>query len=295
MDKPLVSVITVTRNRAKLIGRCIDSVLNQSYNNLEHIIIDGASTDETDDIISGYCDVRLKYIKLESNWSVAKSLMHGALQANGKYLTFLDSDDEYVPEKIEKQVALMETLSEEYGLVYCWMTYFDSSNNNKVIRIHGANLKGYVPIEAAAQPTVSGTPTFLFRKKVFLELGGWNEENPLPTDWELGARCCKRWKVDYIPESLVNVYVNHEYERTSAQMRYNKVFLKKRIAMHEFFLKEFEEIFNKRKGSRWYHYKSLAFFSYKDHDIIKMIKYSFWFFISAFEIFFVQLRRDESR
>jgi len=290
MEKPLVSVITVTRNRAKLIGRCIDSVLNQTYTNLEHIIIDGASTDETDEIISGYHDSRLKYIKLESNWSVVKSLMHGALQAKGKYLTFLDSDDEYVSEKLEKQVALMETLSEEYGLVYCWMTYFDSSKNNEVIRIHGAKLKGFVPIEAAAQPTVSGTPTFLFRKKVFLELGGWNEDNPIPTDWELGARCCQRWMVDYIPESLVNVYVNHVYERISAQMRYDKKTLKKRIAMHEYFLKEFKETFDLRKGSRWYHYKSLSFFCFKVFDAFKTIKYSFLYFISALENFVYEKR-----
>ena len=67
MNAPLVSVITITRNRAKLIGRCIQSVLNQTYKNIEHIIVDGASTDETDDVVGSFKDERLRYFKLETN------------------------------------------------------------------------------------------------------------------------------------------------------------------------------------------------------------------------------------
>ena len=212
MEQPIVSVITVTRNRAKLLGRCIDSVLKQTYTNIEHIIIDGASDDDTDEVVGTYKDERVKYIKLESNWTVVDSLHYGVSQARGKYVTFLDSDDEYVPTKVEKQVKLIESLPDSYGMVYCWMTYFDSSKNNSVIRIQKAELKGFVPTEAAEKPTVTGTPTFLFKKKVFEELGGWNIKNPLPTDWELGARYCQKWNVDYVPESLVKVYVNHIYE-----------------------------------------------------------------------------------
>lgn len=279
--RPLVSVITVTRNRAKLLGRCIDSVLGQTYKNLEHIIIDGASDDNTDDIIASYHDDRLRYIKLESNWPIVKTVHHGVSVAKGAYITFLDSDDEYLPDKIEKQIALIETLPEDYGMVYCWMTYLDSSKNDAIIRVHDTKLRGFVPVEAVEKPTISGTPTFLFRKEAFIESGGWNEENPIPTDWELGARFCQKWKVDYVPESLVNVYVNHVYERVSTHMRYDKAFFGKRIAMHEYFLKEFKDTFDKRFGSRWYHYKFLAFFCLKDHDYLKVVKYSFLYVVSA--------------
>ena len=64
MEPPLVSVITITRNRGKLIGRCIQSVLNQTYTNIEHIVVDGASDDETDEVVANFKDERLKYIKL---------------------------------------------------------------------------------------------------------------------------------------------------------------------------------------------------------------------------------------
>lgn len=285
MEQPLVSVITVTRNRAKLLGRCIDSVLGQTYRNVEHIIVDGASEDETDDVINSYHDDRLRYIKLESNWPIVKTMRHGISMAKGKYLTFLDSDDEYVPTKIEKQVALIETLPEEYGMVYCWMTYFDSSKDNAFIKTHKAELRGFVPIEAAEKPTVSGTPTFLFRKKAFEKFGGWAENDPIGYDWELGARYCQTGYVDYVPESLVNVYINHMYDRQSTQMRYDKGFLKKRIAMHEYQLEEFKETFNKRPSARWYNYMSLAFFCLKDHDVKKTIKYSWSFLGSAIRKF----------
>lgn len=283
MEQPLVSVITVTRNRGKLLGRCIDSVLNQTYSNIEHIIVDGASDDETDEVIKSYQDKRLKFIKLESNWHLIKTFQYGVELAKGKYITFLDSDDEYVPTKVEKQVKLIESLPKEYGMVYCWMTYLDSSKDNAVIKIHDTKLRGFVPCEAAEKPSVSGTPTFMFRKSIFEELGGWNLESPLATDWELGARYCQKWKVDYVPESLVNVYVNHIYERTSTHMRYDKHWLKARIAGHEYYLEEFKDAFKLQLGSRWYNYKSLAFFCMKNRDVWKTVKYSFLFVINLFE------------
>ena len=282
-DNPLVSVITVTRNRGKLIRRCIDSVLNQTYTNIDYIIVDGASDDETDNVIKNYHDERLRFIKLESNWPIIKTFHYGVEQARGKYVTFLDSDDEYLPTKIEKQVRLIESLPEEYGMVYCWMTYYDSSKNNAVVRVHDSRLRGFVPVEAAEKPTVSGTPAFMFKKNIFKELGGWNVDSPLATDWELGARYCQRWKVDYVPESLVNVYINHCYDRTSSHMRYDKTWLAQRIAGHEYYLTEFKESFDQQIGSRWYQYKSLSFFCLKNKNVWKAVKYSCLFIINIIE------------
>lgn len=274
-NKPLVSIITVTYNRGKLLGRCIESVLNQTYQNIEHIVIDGGSDDETDSVVASFQhDKRLRYIKLNENRKVFYNYNYGAGLAKGEYLTYLDSDDEYLSEKIEKQVAHIQSLPEEYGMVYCWMTYFDSSKNNELMRVHGYKLRGFVPIEAAIKPCVSGTPTLLIRSKAFWEVGGFDGEAEMTTDWEFCARFCQRWKVDYLPESLVNVYVNHMYDRLSTEMRYNKAYLKKRIAMHEYYLKEFHDTFDKRPGARWYNYKSLAFFCLKDHDVWKTMKYS---------------------
>ena len=77
MEQSLISIITVTRNRGALLKRCIDSVLGQTYQNIEHIIVDGASTDNTDEVITSYSDKRLIYIKLETNLSVPESTYTG--------------------------------------------------------------------------------------------------------------------------------------------------------------------------------------------------------------------------
>ena len=184
-----------------------------------------------------------------------------------------------MPTKVEKQLKLIQTLPQEYGMVYCWMTYFDSADNT-VIRLHAPKLRGYVPLEAAAKPTVSGTPIYFFRKEVYQELGGWAWNMPIITDWEMGARCCQKWKVDYVPESLVNVYENHYYVRQTDEIRHNKELYKKRVAMHAYFLKEFESTFDKKPRSRWYHYSRMAYYSLKGKNYIDVLKYGLKLFNS---------------
>ena len=165
MEQPLVSVVTVTRNRGNLLRRCICSVLGQTYTNLEHIVVDGASDDNTDEVINSFADRRLKYTKLDTNWPIKETLDYGISLCKGKYITFLDSDDEYVQEKIEKQVKLIESLPDDYGFVYCWMTYYDE-NTKEVLRIHKTELRGDVAEEVISVPNLSGTPTLMFREHV---------------------------------------------------------------------------------------------------------------------------------
>ena len=124
---PLVSIITITYNRGTLIHRCIESIQHQTYSNYEHIIVDGNSDDNTEDVVLSYHDPHIKFIKLDTRGPQLQ-MRAGADVARGDYVTFLDDDDEYLPTKIQKQVALFESLSNDYGLVYCWMTYFNYSN-----------------------------------------------------------------------------------------------------------------------------------------------------------------------
>lgn len=255
MEQPLVSVITITRNRGNLIGRCIQSVLSQSYSNIEHIVVDGASEDNTDEVVSSFNDKRLKYIKLESNWPIIDTINHGFKMSTGKYVTFLDSDDEYLANKVEEQVNLIQSLPIEYGMVYCWMSYYDSKTH-KHLYDHATKLQGYVLEEAVSKPLVSGTPTFMFRREVFERLGGWKDVG-IVNDWELAARCCRSWKVDYVPKSLVKVYINHGSERMS-DTRANVATYEKYIQFHKYFLTEYHDVFmNKPKLAERHNY-SLA-------------------------------------
>ena len=267
MEKqPLVSVITITRNRGKLLGRCIASVLNQTYSNIEYLVVDGASDDNTDDVVASFTDSRLRYIKLETNWPIVDTINHGVALSKGKYITFLDSDDEYLPTKVEKQVNLIEALPQDYGMVYCWMTYLDN-NTKKIERLHNPSVRGDVSADVVEKPVVSGTPTYMFRREAFLENGGWKnkEEIGLISDWELAARFCQRWKVDFVPESLINVYVNHNISRMSTKDYYANYYAQK-LKFHNYFLETFRQIFEKEPNKMGYHLVSVSVCSFKLHQ-----------------------------
>lgn len=103
--EPHVSVIIPTYNRAHLLERAIKSVLRQSYSSLELIVVDDGSKDETPMVISKY---PLRYVRLPSNRGVALARNRGILKARGNLIAFLDSDDEFLPPKIEKQIKYLE-------------------------------------------------------------------------------------------------------------------------------------------------------------------------------------------
>ncbi len=115
---PTVSVIIPTHNRAQIISRAIRSVLNQTYQDFELIIVDDASIDNTEDTIKLFADERIRYIRADQNKGVSASRNMGIMAARGKYVAFLDDDDEYLPEKLEKYVGALENCSKEVGMIY---------------------------------------------------------------------------------------------------------------------------------------------------------------------------------
>ncbi len=106
--KDLISIITPTYNCAKFIGVTIESVMKQTYENWEMIIVDDASTDNTEEIVRRYDDKRIKYVKLEKNSGAAIARNKAMKLAQGKYMAFLDSDDIWKENKLEKQINFME-------------------------------------------------------------------------------------------------------------------------------------------------------------------------------------------
>ena len=113
----LVSIIMPSYNTAKFISETITSVLAQTYPNWELIIVDDCSTDDTDAVIRPYlADDRIRYIKNEENSGAAVSRNRALREAKGKWIAFLDSDDLWLPEKLEKQIAFME--KNRYAFTY---------------------------------------------------------------------------------------------------------------------------------------------------------------------------------
>lgn len=278
--EPLVSVITITHNRANLLGRAIRSVLGQTYQNIEHIIVDAASSDNTYDVVSSFADSRLNYVKLEENYLPAISVNIGVQHSQGDYLCFLDDDDEYLPARIEKTIEKFQELDDNYGLVYCWMTYYDSKTG-QIDRIHAPKLRGFVGDDVVESPekSVSGTPTYTFRRSVFLELGGWRTDIGIVSDWELAARLCQKWKVDFVPESLVKVNINHGVQRMSEDGFYNNM-APKQILFANHFLEEFSHVYKKYPKRAYPHYEIL----FRSHLNLRHWKLAWQYWRTCFKL-----------
>ncbi len=108
VTEPLVSIVLPTFNRAHCLGRAIESVFNQTYTNWELIIVDNHSLDGSDQLVSQYKDSRIKYIKVHNQGIIAVSRNIGINHSSGKYVAFLDSDDWWAVEKLQKSIHHLE-------------------------------------------------------------------------------------------------------------------------------------------------------------------------------------------
>jgi glycosyltransferase involved in cell wall biosynthesis len=126
----MVSVISITYNRANFIGETIQSVLDQTYGDFEYIIVDDGSEDDTEAIINGLKDSRIKYFKLEKTGYLSKLRNFGLKKATGKYIAFIDSDDIWEKDKLKTQVEILIKYP-DLGFCFCDVLIF---NNNKIIK-----------------------------------------------------------------------------------------------------------------------------------------------------------------
>lgn len=133
----LVSIIMPTFNCGRFIGESIDSVLAQTYTDWELLIVDDCSTDNTKEVVQSYPDKRIHYFCNDKNSGAAVTRNRALREAKGKYIAFLDSDDLWLPEKLEKQIAFME--KNRYAFTY--HEYDEIDEQSKPIGIHVSGKK----------------------------------------------------------------------------------------------------------------------------------------------------------
>ena len=135
MEKELVSIIMPSYNTGKFIEETINSVISQTYSNWELIIVDDCSTDNTDEILKNINDDRIIYLKNEKNSGAAVSRNKALREAKGRWMAFLDSDDLWVPQKLEKQIKFMK--GNGYYFTYTNYSEIDENGNLNGKRITG--------------------------------------------------------------------------------------------------------------------------------------------------------------
>lgn len=128
----LVSIIMPSWNTARFIAESIQSVIAQTYRNWELLIVDDCSTDNTDEIVSSFKDERIKYFKNEKNSGAALTRNRAMREAQGEWIAFLDSDDLWAPEKLEKQIRFMK----EHGYTFSYHEYVKIDEEDKPLNIY---------------------------------------------------------------------------------------------------------------------------------------------------------------
>lgn len=201
----LVSIIIPTYNNANTICRAVDSCINQTYQNIEIIVIDDGSMDNTKEILSKYNeDNRFRYIYQENQErSVARN--HGLDIAKGKYIQFLDSDDELYPTKIEKQVSFLDA-NPEYFLVYCGVEY--KNELGQTTHTLEPKIDGNIDYEILkGNFLVINSPLF---RKIGVRFD--TKINRLE-DWKFWIYVIQNKKIAYIDEILCDVYIEKQLSK----------------------------------------------------------------------------------
>lgn len=190
MDKiNLVSIVLPSFNGEKYIKQSIESCLNQTYKNIELIVVDDCSSDRTPEIVKSFPQENIRYLRNEANLGLAKSLNVGFKQAKGEYLTWASDDNYYSDDAIKTMVEYLD-LHPETGFVYSNFYQIDENGDiKKIFRTAG-------PDEIEMKNCIG--PSFLYRRSVYEEIGGYNPDFFLAEDYEYWLRVNKKFKINKI-------------------------------------------------------------------------------------------------
>ncbi len=201
----LVSVILPTYNRALLIERAISSVLNQTYPNIELIVIDDGSTDDTCEKLKGFNE-KISYI-YQDNSGVSSARNVGIQAASGEFIAFIDSDDVWKKSKLEQQLNYFNE-NNEIGLCFTNVSIINSdgsvSKKPEVIK-HTKN--DIYDIKQVFLDPYFGLPTVIIKREIIDVVGFFNESLKTAEDLDLFLRISLKTKSGYLHKSLVDVYL----------------------------------------------------------------------------------------
>ncbi|MBB6485564.1 glycosyltransferase family A protein [Rhizobium lusitanum] len=197
---PKVSVIIPTYNRARFIGAALESVLAQTFTDFELVLVDDGSTDETPEVVARYLDdPRVLYIK-QNNRGRSQARNRALAVARGAYIAFLDSDDSYLPEKLAKQVAYLDSKS-DVDMIYTSATCVDEAGKPLAVQAYNAREEGDIyNLIAFFQPLTITLPTVMVRRAVMDRVGGFDINMERFEDTDLWRRIAKSHRVGAMPE-----------------------------------------------------------------------------------------------
>ena len=199
---PKVSVVITTYNRAALLPRAVRSVLAQTYEDYELIIVDDCSTDDTPEVIRTFEDSRIHAVRHADNMGQSAAVNTGIRLTRGEYIAFLDDDDEWVDQKLLRQVGTLDASDPRVGLVYTWFDYVDITSG---VRRAGKRcvMSGDICPDMVGWEYPAPTSAYLVRAKAARQVGGFDENLTILTDRDFLTRLSIHWHVAVVREVLI--------------------------------------------------------------------------------------------
>ncbi|MBT8423090.1 MAG: glycosyltransferase family 2 protein [Gammaproteobacteria bacterium] len=223
---PLVSVVIPAYNRAHTLVRALDSVIAQTLQDFEIVVVDDASTDNTAEVIRDYSDERIRYLRHDSNQFAAAARNTGIAAATGRYIAFLDSDDAWFPEKLERQIDLL-----------------DGDDSDCACSYTGAivNLAGGLQERTEYRPKFSGdvtdaylmnrftiwTPTFLFRRDILKDIETFDTSLKRLEDVDFYLRILQQHRISVVTEPMVELFLEASKGIAEVSEECDRTFLSK--------------------------------------------------------------------
>lgn len=212
-----VSVVLPTHRRASVLGRAVRSVLDQTHDDLELLVIDDGDDDATPELVSSFEDDRLQYVRRDEHGGVSttrndggcvstagndrggisNARNEGVRRTDGDLVAFIDSDDRWHPEKLERQVAALRDAGEDCGVVYAPVTKREGEPRTR----DGASGDVFEAVRRLEVPTY--TSTLLVRREAFEGVGGFDERLDCFEDWDLCLRLARDWRFAYVDAPMV--------------------------------------------------------------------------------------------
>lgn len=228
MNIGLVSVIVPVYNRENYVSEALESILGQTYQNIEIMAVNDGSTDNSLAILKEYQNKypNKVFVIDQENQGQTRARNNAISQSKGEYIAFLDSDDLWMPEKLEKQLPLFDS---NVGLVYCGIHNIDETGKIIDTELCHPELRGNIYNKLLIRNRMTGG-TVVIRRDAINRVGMFDVEFPAAENWDLWLRISKLYSVDYVNEALV------KYRKHSGNMSQDRMLMlniiKKILAKH---------------------------------------------------------------
>lgn len=270
MNEDLVSVVIPTYGRPTTLLRAIESALSQTYPCVEIIVVDDNNPEslerkDTENVLLKIKDNRVKYIKHDQNKNGAAARNTGVKYSSGRYIAFLDDDDEFKPHKIERQLEYLQK-NKHFKLVYCKTEFY---KKNKLYYRTTYNKEGNIQYDILTMHHECNSSSIFIYKSALESVGGFNESFIRHQDYELLLKLNQHFDIGCVEDYLLKRHNDDKMNQPSVQQY---IAIKQKF-LDEFvlYINSFEEI--KRRTIYKIHLFDIAYYGFKNKDFKVFIKY----------------------